>query len=343
MRRLLILVAIIVPAIAWLGRRWVTLAARALTYPTTARGSAANLAVHGGILFATLAEDGLAIYRIADGVRAGVIAPPPGSGSADDVAAADGLLFVLDARPPGALTVFDVANPAAPRRTAGPVAVPVGPFAGVSAANGLVIVSGGTSELTAWRYDRTGMLRGPFATADLGRGQPDALVSAHRPLAYVSTHYRGPRFGLDLVALEPGGIRRLSSVALPGAGFSRGGAHPANFPVEAAELSRDTLLVAHAGGLSLIHVADPARPRLLTTIDLGAPAISVDAHDGWALVSTTAGVGLVAIGPAPGRRLPARIVRTPAFAPGTGYQATALTQARAMVAAGDRGVLFMDR
>lgn len=290
------------------------LAASALTYPTTARGEAANLAVHDGIVYATLAEDGVAIIRVSDGARLATLPPAEGSGSADDLAIADGFLFVLDAREPGALSVYSLDRPLSPRIVSPPLRVPVEPFSGVSAANGVVVVSGGTSELTAWRYGRSGVLSGPFATADFGRGQPDVLLSVHRPLAFVPTHFQGPRFGLDIAAVDARGITLLASLPLPGAGFTAGGAKPASFPIDVAELSRDTVLVAHHAGVAVIDVSDPSQPRLLETIDAGGPAVNVDARDGAAVVL---------VGTLPG--------------------AVALAGGKALVAAGSRGVLCFDR
>jgi len=323
---------------AWSGRSWIALASAALRYPTTAPGAAANIAVNGHHLYATMADAGVAVYRIADGRRIGLLAPPVPGSTADDVAVADGLLFVLDARPPGMLSVFTLRDPARPAPVSGPLPVAVGPFSGVTAANGIVVVSGGTSSLTAFRYDERGVLPpAGFARADLGRGQPDALLSAFRPILFVATHYAGPRFGLDIAAIDASGIRRIATIPLPGAGFTDGGEHPASFPIAFAELSRDTLLVAHGGGLAIVRVTDPSHPVLLHTIDLGAPAIHVDAMDGAALVALRGGLALVRLAPE------ISMVRLPSTPRGTRHLGVALTQSRAMVAAGDRGVLFMDR
>ncbi|MGH7644032.1 MAG: hypothetical protein ACREMR_00465, partial [Gemmatimonadales bacterium] len=191
---------------------WVSLAKNSLTYRDIQRGEAANVAVLDTLIYATQAQDGLAIVGAGSGATLATLPPPGGSESVDDLAIAGDLLFVLDAREPGHLSVYSLADPLHPHLVAPPREAPVGPFSGVSASGGLCIVSGGTSELTAWRYDRAGRLTGPVATADLGRGQPDVLVARDGMLAYVSTHYWGPSFGLDVVRYDSS-AQRLKQLA----------------------------------------------------------------------------------------------------------------------------------
>jgi hypothetical protein len=219
--------------------------------------------------------------------------------------------------------------------------VPVGPFSGVSAARGTCVVSGGTSALTVWRYDSTGTLTGPVATADLGRGQPDVVLAADGQRAFVSTHYWGVTFGLDIVPLRQPGAPLAASgeLRVPGAGFTEGGAKPANFPIELAEIGTDTVVMAYARGLAVIGTAGD-RPILLAHADLGAPAVNVDAADGR--------VAVVVAGPAPGLVLldfPAgrvRIIRRIALDAGIRPVAVILTHSKAAVAARGRGVLVFD-
>ena len=263
---------------------WVSLATHSLNYRTTQRGEAGNVAARGAFAYATLAEGGIAVIDLGTGQTLGTAAPPADQ-SIDDIAIAGDWLFALDARPPGHLSVYALVDPAHPRLVEPPREVPVGPFSGVSATAGLAVVSGGTSQLTLWRYDSAGTLTGPLATTDLGRGQPDVLLGP-RGLLYVSTHYWGPYFGLDIarVDVSRGRIDRLSRVSLPGAGFTTGGAEPANFPIESALLGADTLLVASARGLDLLDVSTPAQPRLVSTIDVGGPAVNVDVDESTAAV-----------------------------------------------------------
>lgn len=316
---------------------WVSLAKNSLRYRTTQRGETGNLVAREAVVYATLAEDGIAVVDATTGRRLTTIAPPAGE-SIDDLALADDLLFALDARPPGRLSVYSLADPLHPRLVGPSSAVPVGPFAGVSAAHGVCIVSGGTSELTAWRYDAHGALAGPVATLDLGRGQPDVLATAGG-LLYVSTHYWGPHFGLDIVRFDStsGRLIRLAELPLAGAGFTAGGARPANFPIEAALLGADTVLVASARGVDVIDVRAAERPRLLATLDVRGPAANIDVNGSLAAVSVggdDAALVLLdfALSPPRQRRIPLPI--------GTFPGGVALGAPRAAVAAGNAGVLF---
>jgi hypothetical protein len=321
---------------------WVSLAKNALTYRDTARGEAGNLAALGSVLYASLAEDGLAVLDGHTGSTVATLPPPAGSESVDDLAEADGLLFVLDARPPGYLSVYSLDDPLRPRLVSPPRSVPVGPFSGVSARAGVGVVSGGTSDLTVWRYAAGGQLD-PVTTADLGRGQPDVLLGSDGRLAFVATHYWGPYFGVDIARYDASGERLdlLAELELQGAGFTVGGARPANFPIEAALLGEDTVLVAYARGVAVIDVTAPTHPRLLETVDVGGPAVNVDALGPWALAAVA--------GPLPalaflhfdtGRGTVARRVALPA---GTFPAGVALTATHAAVALGDRGVLVVQR
>ena len=321
---------------------WVSLARHSLTYRTTARGEAANLAAAGDVLFVSLAEDGVAIIDAATGRTITTLPPPEGAESVDDVAVAGDILFTLDARAPGHLAAYAIHNPAAPRQVATARAVPVGPFSGVSASGGICIVSGGTSRLTVWRYDRHGVLEGPVATGDFGRGQPDVLVSPSRSLAFVSTHYWGPYFGLDVVRYDSTGqLTLLSELPLDGAGFTAGGAKPASFPFVTSILDPHTLLVAYARGLGVIDITRPEAPRLVRTVPLGGPAVSLTVRDSTALAAVGGDEpALVLLEFSDGREIGRR--RLP-LAAGTIPGGVALTATRAAVALGPRGVQVFPR
>jgi hypothetical protein len=166
-----------------------------------------------------------------------------------------------------------------------PVLVDVGPFSGVSAANGLVVVSGGTSLLSLRRYAHDGRLSAESATTDLGRGQPDVLLNADGHYAFVSTHDHGPFFSLTALRLaaEPLAIERIASLPLATYGFTPGGARPASFPVEMA-IAGESLLVASAAGLQVFDVSNPARPLARATLQTRALPVNVDARPGLAAV-----------------------------------------------------------
>ncbi len=332
-------VFLILLASAVSGCNWIATAKNALTYQTVARGEAANLAILDSLAYATLAEDGLAIIDARSGRRLATLAPPPGFESVDDVAVADGFLFVLDARGPGHLGAFALDDPLHPRFVAPAHDVPVGPFSGVSAGAGLCVVSGGTSLLTAWRYDGGGALTGPVATTDLGRGQPDVLVAPHGHLMYVSTHYRGPYFGLDVVRFDSGAGRldTLAVLPLEGAGFTRGGAKPANFPIEAAIADDTLVLVAHERGVAVINAVTAHAPRLADLLEVGGAAVNVDARGSTAVVAVAGSEPALVVLDLAGPR--GRIVHRLALPAGTRPAGVALAASSLLVAAREQGVL----
>ena len=266
------------------GCAWVALGFSSARYRTTGSGESANVAVSGATAYGTLAGKGLEIVDLNHPTQRRTIPPPSGSESADDLAVADGFLFVLDARKPGHLSVFSLADPEKPALVSAPAAVEVGPFSGVSAGGGRVIVSGGTSLLSLRAYDREGRLSPPIATTDLGRGQPDVLMDPTGGRAFVSTHFGGPNFGVTVLAVGSGtpALVNRGSIALDTYGFTAGGAKPASFPVQAALVGK-ILLVAHARGLAIVSVAEE-KPRLSGVLDLGVKAVHVDVDGGIAAV-----------------------------------------------------------
>lgn len=259
------------------GCNWIALGYGAARYPTTADGAAANVAISGDIAYVTRAGEGLEVVDLRRARRVGLLPPPPGSGSIDDLAIADGLLFALDARPPGHLGVWSLADPFTPQPLDAPVAVAVGPFSGVSAAGGRVVVSGGTAELSLRTYDAQGRLGPEVDSIDLGRGQPDVLLAGDGRRAFVSTHYWGPYFGVTLLALDgaPPSLRPTASIPLDSYGFTAGGAKPANFPIELAAAAGPVAVVAHARGLAVVSLGTGA-PHVISVLDVGVQAVAVD-------------------------------------------------------------------
>jgi hypothetical protein len=323
---------------AWVGLTW-----GALTYPTTQPGETANVVADDSWAYATRGAAGLEIVNLAATPPSRLFfALPPGVESADDLALADGLLFVLDARAPGHLAVFSLADPAAPALAGAPVAVEVGPFSGVSAAHGRVVVSGGTSRLSLRPYDAAGRLGPELASADLGRGQPDVLLCPYGRYAFVSSHDWGPHFSLKIARLTDAGTLALeSSLELSTYGFTPGGAKPANFPIEAAFENR-LVYLASADGLRVIELAPDAAPRLLAHLALGLQPVNIDVRDGIAAVVGSA--------PAPAlvfidARKPSRPRVLDSFALPDGSRATgvALTDSHAVVAAHGLGTQLFAR
>ena len=319
---------------------WISLAVNALTYETLAAGEAGNVVATDSLAYVTLGDSGLAVVDARTGRRIALVPPPEGTGSVDDVSLSDGFLFVLDAREPGHLGVLSLRNPRNPSPVGAPRDVGVGPFSGVSAASGLAIVSGGTSRLSAWRYDATGALSGPIATSDFGRGQPDVLVT-RGGLLLVSTHYEGPRFGVDVARVDMAAtIALLGQLPLPGAGFTAGGAKPANFPMEAAQLGDSSFVLAFARGLARIVVRHDGVPRLDGVTDVGGTAVNVDVRGDTAAVAVTGdSAAVVLIDFSSGPRVSKRLALPPGTIPG----GVALTSRSVIVAARGRGILALHR
>jgi hypothetical protein len=146
----------------------------------------------------------------------------------------------------------------------------------VSAATGLVAVSGGTSLLTLREVASDGSFGSEVATADFGRGQPDLALRSDGALAAISTHLYGPEFAVTFAVIErrPLRLRAVGQLRLKEAGFSDGGYKPAHFPLVSIWRG-DRLYVADGGGLSVIDATDPARPRLLLRSRLAGPGMDL--------------------------------------------------------------------
>jgi hypothetical protein len=278
-----VVLAGIVAGAAVFGWPWVALAVHASSYPVTASGETANVVIADRVAYATRADRGFEVIDVATQKRFAFVPPPSGSESVDDLSVADHFLFALDARPPGHLSVFSLDDPSKPRLVSPPVSVAVGPFSGVSAGSGNVLVSGGTSHMSLRSYDARGTLSGELASADFGRGQPDVLLAPDGARAFVSTHRFGPYFGLTTAQVGKTSIRRAGSLDLATYGFTPGGAKPASFPLKTA-LDGDVLLVADVDGLSVVSIANLAQPKVLAHLDAGVKAVNVDARDHLAAV-----------------------------------------------------------
>lgn len=304
----------------------------ALTYPSADDGDAENVVARGSYAYAALSERGLGVVELASGALIHVLPPPAHTGSVDDVALADGLVFALDARD-GALSVWSLADARWPRLVAPPIEVPVGPFSGVSAGGGRVVVSGGTSDLTVWSYDRDGAL-GARGAIDVARGQPDVLVAPDGRRAYVSTHFETTVFGLTILDLETPTPSVLGRLVLDHAGFSDGGTKPASFPLAAA-LHADRLYVAYGDGVAVIDVSDARAPALVGRIDVGFAAVHIDIERNTAAVVGERMLALLDLSDAPS------IVRTDHLKGGA--TGVSLADHVVAIAAGGHGVLFVSR
>ena len=261
---------------ALLGNRWLALAWNAVDYPTAAPSARTQIVVDGGRAYVAAGAEGIEVVDLATQERRALVPPQAPADRIDDLAVADGWLFALDATPPGHLMSYSLANPDVLSPSGSMVPVPVGPFSGVSAAAGVVAVSGGTSELTLREYGRDGRFGTEVATADLGRGQPDVALRPDGRAAAVSTHLYGPEFAVVFVGIRrrPLGLQTLGQLALKDAGFTAGGFKPAHFPIVAAWRG-DRVYLADGGGLGVVDVADLKQPRLLARDRRGRPALDV--------------------------------------------------------------------
>jgi hypothetical protein len=321
------------------GWPWLALAWYAATYPVTSAGETANVAIDGSLAFATLGERGFEIADTATGAVLATVPPPPGSESVDDVAVADRFLFVLDARPPGHLSVYSLEHAPRLALVSQPVEVPVGPFSGVAAAGGRVIVSGGTSLMTLRAYDAAGRLGPLLATLDCGRGQPDVLLSGDGKHAFVSTHRWGPYFGVTPVQVSaaPPHFTKAGTLKLDTYGFTAGGAKPANFPLELA-LDGSTLFVADLRGLTVIAADDPEHLRVVARLDVGVKAVNVDVRDHVAAVVGSSPKPLLAIVDVANPAAP-RVLRSIPLPSGSRPTGVAISSRDIVVAAGNRGLI----
>jgi hypothetical protein len=322
---------------AWLGLSW-----GSLTYPSTQPGEAANVALHGEWAYVTRGTVGLEVLRTGRVPHSRLLAPPAGLESIDDVAVADGFLFVLDAQAPGHLAVLSLADPAAPRAVGEPVDASVGAFAGVTAANGRVIVAGGNAPLAMRGYDAEGRLGAIVASRKLGQGQADAVLAPDGELGFVPKQDWGPNFELAVVrtSLQPPRLEQVGALPLETFGFTPGGAKPASFPIAAATEGA-LLYVASAAGLEIVDVSDAADPRLLARIDPGVLPVSVDVRDGL--------VAVVGSDPAPRLVLvdahdpsQPRVLQSFALPEGSRATGIVLTDSQAVVAAHGHGVQLFD-
>jgi len=264
-----------------LGHRWLTLGWNAWHYPTASPAARTQIAVDGDHAYIAAGADGIEIVDCSSQKRLRLVPPEAPADRIDDLAIADGWLFALDATPPGHLMTYSLADPDLPSSSGAIVKVPVGPFSGVSAAAGMVIVSGGTSELTLREYDRQGHFGMNVVTADFGRGQPDVALRPDGRMAAISTHLYGPEFALTFaeVRRRPLGLSMLGQLGLKDAGFTTGGFKPAHFPLVAAWRG-DRVYLADGSGLEVADVADPRQPRLLVRERRPQPAMDVAVSGG---------------------------------------------------------------
>ncbi|GAB4243035.1 MAG: hypothetical protein Tsb0034_20720 [Ekhidna sp.] len=234
-----------------------------------------------GFLMVAYGEGGLIIANENSGEVVTQFFPPREMNSIDDFDVDGELLFLLDSRGRDFVTVcsfrdgnVEILDP--------PAQVEGGPFNGISAKNGNLVVAGGTSFLNRFRYSIDGKLSGPV-NFGRDRGHPDVLLSSDGQAAFVSSDFGIgldiDRFGVSSLhignALEIPFIQ--SELGIPEAGFTPGVTSPVGFPIQSAIMD-NYLLVTHGGGLTIIRLIDNYIFGTATTLDIGisGTAIAVD-------------------------------------------------------------------
>lgn len=236
--------------------------------------------ISDGRAFVAYGEGGLIITDIATENILAQIFPPREMNSIDDFDVDGNLLFVIDARNTNYLAVYSISNINEPKLVDGPIQVNGGPFNGISASAGNLVVSGGTFFLEYFQYSQGGKLKGS-ALFGRDRGHPDVLLSDNGQVAFVSTDFQivpdKPRFGAMALYLgEKLGIPGvLSEYRIEGADFSEGLTTPVGFPIK-LKVHEDHLLVAHRAGLTVIELIDGSAFGTANTFDFGIEATAIE-------------------------------------------------------------------
>ncbi|MEP5611924.1 MAG: hypothetical protein ABJP45_06725 [Cyclobacteriaceae bacterium] len=250
--------------------------------------------VSGNNVFVAYGDGGLIVTDVNSDQVVAHLFPAGEMNSIDDFDIVGNLLFVLDARGKNYLAAYNISNLQNPELIDGPYLVQGGPFNGISARGGNLVVSGGTFYLEYFQYSSSGKLAGS-ASFGRDRGHPDVLLSNNGQVAFASTDFNGlvddTRFGVMSLSLgtELNIPTVISQKGIPTAGFTDGGTSPVGFPIQTA-LSNDNLLVAHGGGLSIIELVDDSALGDSRLIDLGLQAVSVQVQNDIAYVI---GIGTV--------------------------------------------------
>jgi hypothetical protein len=276
-KRSIVLVALSVAAVlAVAAHRWAALGWNAWRYPEAPPSDRTQIAIAGHRGYIAAGVDGIEVVDLSSGTTLSLLPPAAPADRVDDLATIGGWLFALDATIPGHLLVYSLANPDRPALASRVAPTEVGPFSGVSAAPGVVAVSGGTSQLSLREFDSNGQLTAMESKADFGRGQPDIALRADGRMAAISTHSFGPNFSVTLAAIQrvPLALQAVGHVDLPEAGFTQGGYKPSHFPLNCAWVG-DRLYVAHGGGLTVVNAVDPTHPKVLVEDRQAAPAMDI--------------------------------------------------------------------
>ncbi len=246
--------------------------------------------ISGDHLFVSYGDGGLIVTELSTDQVVGHIFPVGDMRGIDDFDVVGDLLFVLDARGKNYLASYSIADLSNPELLDGPYSVQGGPFNGISARNGNLVVSGGTRYLEYFQYTSSGKINGS-ASFGRDRGHPDVLLSDNGQVAFASTDYdlsrkvNDARFGVMALSLgtELQIPTVISQIGIEEAGITDGVTSPVGFPIQTA-LHGNQLLVAHGGGLTIVDLIEQAALGTSRLIDLGMNGISVQAQNDVAYV-----------------------------------------------------------
>ncbi|WP_436515953.1 hypothetical protein [Ekhidna sp. To15] len=241
--------------------------------------------IFDNLLMTAYGEGGLIISNVNTGEIITQVFPPQGMNSIDDFDMDGNLIFVLDSRGRDYIAVFsfDGINTSL---VADPIAVEGGPFNGVSASNGNLVVSGGTTFLNRFKYSSKGKI---FGAVSFGRdrGHPDVLLSDDGQAAFISTDFDGGVNGFGVTSLYIGDRLQipfiLSELRILESGITTGVTAPVGFPIQTA-IYNDNLIVAHGGGLTIINLIEGHIFGSNSNIDIGISGISLAIDDNIAYV-----------------------------------------------------------
>lgn len=238
-----------------------------------------------GYLMVAYGEGGLIISNEASGSVIAQIFPPQGMNSIDDFDVDGNLIFLLDSRGRDYLAIFTFDGISVSLES-DPVPVQGGPFNGISASNGNLVVAGGTTFLSRYTYSSSGKLEGPV-TFGRDRGHPDVLLSSDGQAAFVSTDFVGGESGFGVSSLFIGDELKIPFIAseliIPEAGFTTGVTSPVGFPIQTSTYN-DHLLVAHGGGLTIISLTEDYYFGNSQDLNIGINANSIAVHSDTAYI-----------------------------------------------------------
>lgn len=242
------------------------------------------LKVRNSMLMVTYGEGGLVISNQLTGEAVTQIFPAGDMHSIDDFAVDGDLIFTLDARGRNYFTVYRF-DGVEVEQVSKPIQVQGGPFNGIAANEGNLVISGGTTFLERFTYSKNGTVKGPIRFGR-DRGHPDIILSDDGQAAFVSTDFG---IGLDIdrfgiMSLHLGnGLQApfvLSELGIESSGFTTGVTTPVGFPIQSKQVD-NRLLVAHGGGLTVIELEQNSFANH-QNLNLGISATAIDASESTA-------------------------------------------------------------